>query len=226
MKLALLISATALLASTSAFTASPRAKPPTSLKNYLDDIETPPPVGGTTDPAAVDAVAAAMLDSSRSQATAAAQAPQTIVIKESSSGSSNGLITAGIAFVGAPLWIFLASQFNTPPPAEFQLPPSSIPATALSSKPTDAKSAGVVVLSQPITKQEVRKLFDLWNDALKTKDPDVVAQRYSKEGVLLPTLSDVPRNDYAGIRDYFVHFCEKGPVGKILEGEIFVGNNW
>jgi len=124
------------------------------------------------------------------------------------------------------LWIFLASQFNTPPPAEFQLPPSSIPAAALSSKPTDAKSSGVVVLSQPITKQEVRKLFDLWNDALKTKDPDIVAQRYSKEGVLLPTLSDVPRNDYAGIRDYFVHFCEKGPVGKILEGEIFVGNNW
>ena len=225
MKLALLTSAAALLASTSAFTASPRVKSPTSLKSYLDDIDTPPPVGGTTDPKAVDAVAAAMLDSSRTQATAAAQTPQTIVIKESSS-NSNGLITAGIAFVGAPLWIFLASQFITPPPAEFQLPPSSIPATALSSKPTDAKSAGVVVLSQPITKQEVRNLFNLWNDALKTKDPDIVAQRYSKEGVLLPTLSDVPRNDYAGIRDYFVHFCEKGPVGKILEGEIFVGNNW
>ena len=27
-------------------------------------------------------------------------------------------------------------------------------------------------------------------------------------------------------RDYFVHFLEKKPDGKILEGEIFVGNNW
>jgi len=69
-------------------------------------------------------------------------------------------------------------------------------------------------------------LFDLWNDALKTGNPDKVTQRYAKDGVLLPTLSDVPRNDYASIRDYFVHFLEKKPDGKILEGEIYVGNNW
>jgi len=91
---------------------------------------------------------------------------------------------------------------------------------------SDAKPAGIVVLSQPITKAEVRGLFNLWNDALKTLSPDIVAQRYSKEGVLLPTLSDRPRNDYEAIKDYFVHFLEKKPDGKILEGEIYVGNNW
>ena len=29
-----------------------------------------------------------------------------------------------------------------------------------------------------------------------------------------------------GIKDYFVGFLKKRPVGKILEGEIYVGNNW
>ena len=100
-----------------------------------------------------------------------------------------------------------------------QLPP---PPSATSA----AKPAGVVVLSQPITKAEVRGLFGLWNDALHTLDPATVAKRYAKEGVLLPTLSDVPRNDVEGIKDYFVHFLEKKPDGKILEGEIFIGNNW
>lgn len=93
-------------------------------------------------------------------------------------------------------------------------------------KESAANPGGVVVLSQPITKAEVRDLFDLWNDALQTGDPAVVASRYAKDGVLLPTLSDIPRNDFEGIKDYFVHFLEKKPVGKILEGDIYVGNNW
>ncbi|KAL7533886.1 hypothetical protein ACHAXR_011432 [Thalassiosira sp. AJA248-18] len=69
-------------------------------------------------------------------------------------------------------------------------------------------------------------MFDLWNDALRTGDPATVAKRYAREGVLLPTLSDVPRTDRVGTEDYFVHFLEKKPVGKIFEGDIFVGNNW
>ncbi|KAL7539471.1 hypothetical protein ACHAWF_006412, partial [Thalassiosira exigua] len=78
----------------------------------------------------------------------------------------------------------------------------------------------------PAAALQVRNLFNLWNDALLTGDPDAVAKRYSREGVLLPTLSDVPRSDYEGIKDYFVHFLEKKPLGKILEGDIFIGNNW
>ena len=81
-------------------------------------------------------------------------------------------------------------------------------------------------MSQPITRSEVRALFNLWNNALKTGDPSKVADRYSREGTLLPTLSDTPRYDYAGIRDYFVGFLKKQPVGRILEGEILIGNNW
>ncbi len=64
---------------------------------------------------------------------------------------------------------------------------------------------------------QVRDLFPLWNNALMTGNPDTVAMRYAKEAVLLPTKSDIPRSDYEGIRDYFVHFLEKRPTGKILE---------
>lgn len=44
-----------------------------------------------------------------------------------------------------------------------------------------------------ITDDEVRDLFNRWNDALATLEPKKVADRYAKKGVLLPTVSDVPR---------------------------------
>ena len=68
-------------------------------------------------------------------------------------------------------------------------------------------------IATPITEDEVRGLFHLWNDALATEDPDAVAKRYAKEGVLLPTVSDVPRTDYDSIKDYFVNFLQKKPQG-------------
>ncbi|GMH35021.1 hypothetical protein BSKO_02882 [Bryopsis sp. KO-2023] len=84
---------------------------------------------------------------------------------------------------------------------------------------------GIIGTRKAITKNEVRGLFQLWNNALAL-DPDAVAQRYSKNAVLLPTVSDVPRTDYEGIKDYFVTFLKKEPQGKILDGEIIIGDNW
>ena len=167
----------------------------------------------------------------------------------------NPLLVGGIVFIGLPIWLLCTNLFfgggssslnPSSVPATAPAPivvPAPAPVEPVAKMPmlgpgeialpksmklsaSDAKPAGIVVLSQPITKAEVRGLFNLWNNALKTLDPDVVAQRYSKEGVLLPTLSDRPRNDYEAIKDYFVHFLEKKPDGKILEGEIYVGNNW
>jgi len=71
--------------------------------------------------------------------------------------------------------------------------------------------------SEVLSPREVSDLFELWNLALKTGNPDTVAMRYAEGAVLLPTKSDIPRSDYAGIRDYFVHFLEKKPTGRILE---------
>ena len=83
-----------------------------------------------------------------------------------------------------------------------------------------------IAMGKAITEDEVRSLFGLWNDALLTLDPKKVADRYAKGGVLLPTVSDVPRTDYAGIEDYFVHFLKLKPKGEILESHVTIGNNW
>lgn len=79
-----------------------------------------------------------------------------------------------------------------------------------------------------ITKDEVRALFSLWNNALATGDSRIVASRYAvKTGaVLLPTVSDVPRNDFDSIKDYFDAFLLKEPQGEILEGDIRIGDGW
>jgi len=77
-----------------------------------------------------------------------------------------------------------------------------------------------------ITSTAVRDLFTRWNNALATLDPNTVASRYSKEAVLLPTVSDIPRNSKALITNYFVEFLKKKPQGVILSGDIFIGCNW
>ena len=234
-----------LLASESRTTAPPPS--PVNGAAATTTATIPTPAAAAAAPS-VDEIAAAMLASSRAAVTAAQPQPQTIVIREPSSSkeesSANGLagiVYAGIAFVGLPLWLLLSSMLfssTSQQPREMMQPTTvaassagvmSLPpnvASTLLSTPSASNTAGVVVLSQPITKAEVRNLFNLWNDALTTGDPTIVAKRYSKDGVLLPTLSDVPRNDFESIKDYFVHFLEKKPTGKILEGEIFVGNNW
>ena len=77
-----------------------------------------------------------------------------------------------------------------------------------------------------ITPEEVTALFTRWNDALATEDPVQVAKLYSKNAVLLPTVSDRPRTDYQGIRDYFVDFLKKKPQGVIVKDNIMIGNGF
>eukprot|EP00525_Craspedostauros_australis_P012295 CAMPEP_0198110008 /NCGR_PEP_ID=MMETSP1442-20131203/2038_1 /TAXON_ID= /ORGANISM="Craspedostauros australis, Strain CCMP3328" /LENGTH=183 /DNA_ID=CAMNT_0043765887 /DNA_START=25 /DNA_END=576 /DNA_ORIENTATION=+ len=77
-----------------------------------------------------------------------------------------------------------------------------------------------------IEESQVKNLFQLWNAALASGDPKKVAQRYSKNAVLLPTVSDVPRTDAALIEDYFVAFLKKAPMGRIVESNIMIGKNW
>ena len=72
-----------------------------------------------------------------------------------------------------------------------------------------------------MTENNAAALFDKWNDALKTKDPEQVAALYDPElGILVPTLSNKVRHNLEEIEDYFVHFCAKGPVSVIDESNI------
>lgn len=68
-----------------------------------------------------------------------------------------------------------------------------------------------------MTSDEIVGLFDIWNQALLTGDPDEVTKLYAEDAVLLPTLSNKVRHDHAEIRDYFVGFLAKQPTGVIDE---------
>lgn len=66
-----------------------------------------------------------------------------------------------------------------------------------------------------VSEKEVAALFDRWNNSLKTGDPKKVVANYATKSVLLPTVSNTPRLTPETKTEYFEHFLEKKPVGKI-----------
>jgi uncharacterized protein (TIGR02246 family) len=71
-----------------------------------------------------------------------------------------------------------------------------------------------------MTKNEVMDLFEKWNQAIQTQDPDQVIPCYAQDAILLPTVSAKVRHNHPEIRDYFVHFLKKKPLGWIVETNI------
>ena len=71
----------------------------------------------------------------------------------------------------------------------------------------------------------ILSLFDDWNKALQTGNPDEVVKLYDKKAILLPTLSGQVRHTHDEIKDYFVHFLSKKPIGKINESNIRIFGN-
>ncbi|WIA23804.1 hypothetical protein OEZ85_013479 [Tetradesmus obliquus] len=61
----------------------------------------------------------------------------------------------------------------------------------------------------------VEEMFDKWNEALQTGNPEVVADLYAPDGVLLPTVSNQVRTCRQGIIDYFSNFLKLKPHGTI-----------
>lgn len=72
---------------------------------------------------------------------------------------------------------------------------------------------------------EIASLFDRWNQALLSGDPDLVAANYAEESILLPTVSNTPRLTVAEKVDYFDHFLEDSPSGAIDMRVIEIGCN-
>ncbi|AUY52389.1 SgcJ/EcaC family oxidoreductase [Streptomyces sp. CB01881] len=71
-----------------------------------------------------------------------------------------------------------------------------------------------------VTEREIAGLFDQWNAALQTGDPEKVADRYAQDAVLLPTASPKIRTNHAEIADYFEHFLQKKPRGEKIRSVI------
>ena len=73
-----------------------------------------------------------------------------------------------------------------------------------------------------MTQDDVMALFEEWNEALATLDPDTVTAMYAADAVLLPTVSNQVRHNHGEIRDYFVNFLQKAPQGVINESNVHI----
>jgi uncharacterized protein (TIGR02246 family) len=78
---------------------------------------------------------------------------------------------------------------------------------------------------KPTSEQEIAGLFDRWNQALLSGNPQKVATNYAQRSILLPTVSNQPRLTPAEKLDYFNTFLESAPSGKIDKRIIFIGCN-
>jgi uncharacterized protein (TIGR02246 family) len=87
--------------------------------------------------------------------------------------------------------------------------------------PTVQHSVSATEGDQP-KQQEIAALFDEWNAALATGNPEEVADLYAPDAVLLPTLSPEIRTTRAGIVDYFAHLLPSKPQAVITEEIITV----
>lgn len=66
-----------------------------------------------------------------------------------------------------------------------------------------------------VSREQIAALFDRWNASLASGDPAKVVANYAAQSILLPTVSNQPRLTPAEKADYFTHFLEKKPSGRI-----------
>ncbi|MFL6676256.1 MAG: DUF4440 domain-containing protein [Massilia sp.] len=92
------------------------------------------------------------------------------------------------------------------------------------SAPSESASTHTEVC-KPTNEQEISALFDRWNGSLQTGDPRAVVANYAPRSVLLPTVSNKPRLTEAEKEDYFLHFLENKPIGKIDSRTIIISCN-
>ncbi len=69
-------------------------------------------------------------------------------------------------------------------------------------------------------KEVAKNNYDKWGAALLEKDPEIVAKLYSDESTFLPTVSPDFKKGPNEAAEYFTHFLEKNPSGKIISEEI------
>lgn len=75
------------------------------------------------------------------------------------------------------------------------------------------------------SEREIAELFNRWNRSLQTGNAHLVVANYAERSILLPTLSNKPRITASEKEDYFEHFLENEPVGKIDFSFIEIGCN-
>jgi uncharacterized protein (TIGR02246 family) len=98
-------------------------------------------------------------------------------------------------------------------------------ATAQTAPAAQTGSAARSETCKATTQAEIAALFDRWNQSLQTGDPARVAANYAERSILLPTVSNEPRQTPAQRLDYFKSFLLDKPAGKIDLRMIEIGCN-
>ncbi len=101
------------------------------------------------------------------------------------------------------------------------------PAAAAAAKPSAEPAETQLAASEcnPPFKSEIASLFERWNAALRSGDPKKVVAQYAPDSILLPTLSNRARFTAAEKEEYFLHFLQRRPEGKIDDRLIDVDCN-
>ncbi len=75
--------------------------------------------------------------------------------------------------------------------------------------------------------EEIAKInFNKWLRTLATKNSVYVAELYHDEASFHPTQHGKLQKGQSGAEEYFVHFLEKNPVGKLVESHVQILTNW
>ena len=100
---------------------------------------------------------------------------------------------------------------------------SAVAAAALMSVTSAAEARSTKCV--PVSTAAVEGLFVKFNSAWATQDPAKVTALFTKDAVLLATVSNTPRTTPDGINDYFVSFLKNAPVGTINTSTVKLGCN-
>lgn len=95
-------------------------------------------------------------------------------------------------------------------------------------------SLALIVLANPafaasqlecrkLDERQVVALFQEWNSRLQTGQAEKVADLYTDQALLLPTLSGTARKDRAAHIDYFNRFLRDRPAGTLNETHVYGG---
>jgi len=81
-------------------------------------------------------------------------------------------------------------------------------------------------VSNTMSDDDVRGLFQKWNDALQTKNPSKVAERYARKAVLAPTICETPHSTPKAIQEFYESFLLSQPRAKPIQSFVSVHNHW
>ncbi len=84
-----------------------------------------------------------------------------------------------------------------------------------STSPSTSQTSQATEVCVTASEQQIAALFDRWNSSLQTGDPHKVVANYAAQSILLATVSNKPRISAEEKEDYFHHFLENKPNGRI-----------